>query len=116
MPGSGPPVPDLVLNAIHNGATWIPLRGEWGALDVNGVVQRLVTVRTLNPDGAWALDPDAGAFMDHGTFQALQAWAKSAARHAPIQFDEAQLFALVLMADTVKGTPIVRVVVTGPAD
>jgi hypothetical protein len=116
MPGSGPPEPDatLVLNAIRNGATWVPQRAEWGGLDVDGVVQRLAIERAL-VGFVWRLDPDSGSLIDQGTYETLAAWATSASRDAPISFDEGQLFALGLIADSVSGTPIARVVVIGPA-
>lgn len=112
MPGSGPPVPDLVLDAIRDGAAFVPLRGEWGGLDVGGVVQRLLFTAN-RVGGEWSLDPDSGSMIDLGTFEALAAWAISAARKAPIAFDEGQLFTLGLMRDSAGGLPIARVFIAG---
>jgi len=114
MPGSGPPVPDIVLDAIKNGASFVPQKGEYGGLDDDGVIKRLLFTDN-RVGGTWALDPDAGSFINAGTFAALVAWAVSASRAAPIAFDEGQLFRLGLVRDTAPfGLPIARVVVMAP--
>lgn len=112
MPGSGPPVPDLVLDAIRDGASFVVIRGELGGLDVGGVVQRLLLEHDV-----WRLDPDAGACIDKDTFRALAAWA-ALPMHSltpPARIGD-ESFGLALLPDSVRGVPIARVVVTTFAD
>lgn len=117
MPGSGPPVPDLVLDAIRDGATFVIVKGEHGGLDVDGVVQRLAVSHSVSDlAGVWRLSPDGGSYITAETFAALKAWASSGSRVMPVQFDEGQLFGLGIFADSVAGVPIARVVITQPLD
>lgn len=106
-PGSGPPTPDLILDAIRDGASFVIVRGELGGLDVGGVVQRLLLEHDV-----WRLDPDAGACIDKDTFRALAAWAALPAHSLtpPARIGD-ESFGLALLPDSVRGMPIARVVI-----
>lgn len=107
MPGSSPPVPDLVLDAIRGGASFALVRGDLGGLDVGGVVQRLLLEHDV-----WRLDPDAGACIDKATFNALASWAAlpSHSLTPPARIGD-ESFGLALLPDSVRGVPIARVVI-----
>lgn len=116
MPGSGPPVPDKILDALAEGATFLRVTGDLGGLHVGADVMRLSIVRSESPAGAWALDPDGGSLITRGTFDALASWA--AARAVKVaQYDAIviadDLFALGLVPAVEGGVPIARVVVLG---
>lgn len=114
MPGSGPPVPDDVLDALRKGATFYPIKSDLGALLVDGVPYRLAIKVTV--DGSrWVLDPDAGSYVTRGTFAALAGWASSTS--GELRFDDlrSEIFAPGLYPESEGGIPIARVAIVGPA-